>query len=81
MRATSQDGVTFGTLHSRQDLGLIMTEKPKIGSPKPKTITAEIQGADGVLDLTEATTGEVRYSNRELSSFSRSGSFLQRRGR
>lgn len=34
--------------------------------PKPKTITVDIKGADGLLDLSEAASGDVRYNNRKL---------------
>ena len=33
-------------------------------SPEPKTYTVDIPGSDGVLDLTEALTGDVPYENR-----------------
>lgn len=34
--------------------------------PEPKTITVDIKGADGLLDLSEAASGDVRYNNRKL---------------
>lgn len=35
--------------------------------PVPKTITVDIKGADGLLDLSEVESGDIRYSNRKLS--------------
>lgn len=55
-------GITFGGLHSYQDLHLILASK-EIGSPTVKTREIEIEGADGSLDLTEFF-GEPKYENR-----------------
>jgi len=63
----SKCGVMFGAYHTARDYGLILTARPDTGSPKPKTYSQDIPGADGVLDLTEATTGEVKYSNRTVT--------------
>lgn len=54
-------GVTFGELHSYRDLNLILNSK-EIGSPAVKTKKVEIEGADGVLDLTEFF-GEAKFEN------------------
>ena len=54
-------GITFGTLHSYEDLQLILNSK-EIGSPEVKTRTIEIEGADSSLDLTEFF-GEAKYQN------------------
>lgn len=54
-------GITFGTLHSYNDLKLILTKK-EIGSPAVKERKIEIEGADGDLDLTEFF-GEPKYEN------------------
>lgn len=59
------NGVTFGTLHSYEDLGLILTAKT-IGTPAPKTGQVDIPGADGQLDYTEYF-GDIKYKNRTLS--------------
>lgn len=61
------NGVMFGGKHSYYDYGLWLSERPDMGTPKAKTITVEIPGADGVLDLTESTTGEIKYSNRKCT--------------
>lgn len=58
-------GVKFGEYHSFNDLHLILSQKT-IGTPKAKTESIDIPGADGVLDLTEFF-GEVKYNNRKLS--------------
>lgn len=60
------DGVTFGTKHSYDDFGLILSSK-NIGLPDPKIKTVEVPGADGVIDLTEILTDDVKYKNRKLS--------------
>lgn len=60
------NGVTFGTKHSYKDFGLILSSKT-ISLPKPKTKTVEVPGADGVIDLTECLTDDVKYQNRPLS--------------
>lgn len=67
MRSKQFDGVRFGQLHSWQDFGLVLTDPPDIGSPKPKLYQEDVPGSDGLLDLTEATTGEVKFSNRTLT--------------
>lgn len=54
-------GITFGTLHSYNDLKLILVKK-EIGSPAVKERKIEIEGADGDLDLTEFF-GEPKYEN------------------
>ena len=54
-------GITFGSLHSYNDLKLILTKK-EIGSPAVKERKIEIEGADGDLDLTEFF-GEPKYEN------------------
>lgn len=54
-------GITFGILHSFDDLDLILTSK-EIGSPEVKETKIDIPGADSELDLTEFF-GEAKYSN------------------
>lgn len=51
------------------DYGLILTEV-KIATPTPKRITVNIQGADGLLELTPEP---LRYSNRSLDFVFRKG--------
>lgn len=54
-------GITFGSLHSYRDLGLLLASK-EIGSPPVKENKIDIEGADGSLDLTEFF-GEAKYEN------------------
>lgn len=65
-------GVKFGNYHSYNEWGLILGSK-EISSPEPKVNQIEVEGGDGVLDLTEFF-GEVKYKNRKLSfTFSKLG--------
>ena len=54
-------GITFGSLHSFDDLNLILTSK-EIGSPEIKEAKIDIPGADSELDLTDFF-GEAKFSN------------------
>lgn len=54
-------GITFGNLHTYDDLNLILSKK-EIGSPAVKTKKVDVEGADGELDLTEFF-GEPKYEN------------------
>ena len=58
-------GVKFGNYHSYYEWGLILTRK-EIKPPKPKIIQVEIEGGDGVLDLTDFF-GSTKFENRQLS--------------
>lgn len=58
-------GVKFGDFHSYYEWGLVL-QKKEIGAAAPKVNQIEIEGGDGVLDLTEFF-GEVKYKNRLLS--------------
>lgn len=58
-------GVRFGTFHTYDEWGLILQSK-SIEAPKIKAKQVEIEGSDGVIDLTEEL-GAVNYSNRSLS--------------
>lgn len=44
----------------------IVLEEFSIGVPEPKLIKVTIPGRDGDLDMSEALTGYVNYSNREI---------------
>ena len=59
------EGVKFDDFHSYDDFGLILNAVT-ISPPEPKTYSVEIAGADGVIDLTESITGDVKYKNRNL---------------
>lgn len=45
-------GITFGELHSYDDLNLILSEK-EIGAPSVKEKKVDIEGADGSIDYTD----------------------------
>lgn len=57
-------GITFGDIHTFDDLGLVLSVCPDMPPAQAKTNYIEIPGADGDLDLTEVH-GEVKYSARE----------------
>lgn len=57
-------GVKFGSYHSWDSFQLILSQKI-IGTPTPKVNQIEIEGGDGVLDLTDFFGG-VKYGNRPL---------------
>ena len=61
------DGVTFGTKHSYRDWGLLLKSRPVISPPSPKTVYVDIPGSDGVIDLTESLTGDVKFDNRTIT--------------
>ena len=54
-------GITFGNLHSYNDLKLILSSK-EIGSPEVKIRKIDIEGADSSLDLTDFF-GEPKYED------------------
>lgn len=54
-------GITFGSLHSYNDLNLILESK-EIGSPEVKVRKIDIEGADSSLDLTDFF-GEPKYED------------------
>ena len=58
--------VIFNGDKSAYDEWNIILTKTEIPIPTVKTSTVEIKGADGVLDLSEVLTGEVRYNNRTM---------------
>lgn len=59
--------IIVGGVDLTTEFGLILMDGYALSPPEPKTHTIEINGADGVLDLTEALTGDVQYSNRQQS--------------
>lgn len=59
-------GVKFGDKHSFDDWGLVLTEK-LLGLPEPKISGIAIEGADGEVDTTEVLSGEVKFTNRNLT--------------
>lgn len=59
-------GVTFGNRHSFRDWQLLLSRRPEISPPSPKTNYIDIPGGDGCLDLTESLTGDVQYRTRAI---------------
>ncbi len=45
--------------------GLVMLDTSSFEPPEPKTYTVDIPGGNGVIDLTEAMTGDVAFERRE----------------
>ena len=56
-------GVTFGTKHSYDDFGLILSSK-SITLPEPQVESVSIVGRNGDLDLTSALSDRVTFKNR-----------------
>lgn len=61
------NGVTFGSKHSYDDWGLILKSRPVISPPSPKTVYVDIPASDGIIDLTESLTGDVKFENRTIT--------------
>lgn len=59
-------GVTFGQKHSYDDFRLIL-ESTQIGAPEPVRYLIDVPGRNGLLDLTDVITPNVRYRNRIIS--------------
>jgi predicted phage tail component-like protein len=59
--------MTIGTKNTWDDWGLIPSSRPKFAPPQQKTSTVDIQGGDGVIDMSESLTGFPVYNNREGS--------------
>lgn len=59
-------GVTFGGIHSYNDLSLIL-KHIDIEIPKAKTSSLEIESSDGVVDTTNALSDIVFFQNRTLT--------------
>lgn len=61
------NGVKFGSKHSYDDWGLILKSRPVISPPSPKTVYVDIPASDGIIDLTESLTGDVKFENRTIT--------------
>ena len=66
MRNNIRVGFSLNGKHTYHDYGLYLSEPPDFGAPEPRLSLVEIPGRDGFLDYTEAATGEVKYSNRQM---------------
>lgn len=59
-------GVTLGGYHCETDLGLILTDAD-IQLPDVRISLVDVPGRDGLLDMSEAVDGTVRYKNRKIT--------------
>ena len=59
--------VTFGSMNSFSDWHLVPDGRPVVIMPEPKTVTVDVPGSNGVLDLSETLTKYPIYNNREGS--------------
>lgn len=59
--------ITFGNMNTWDDWHLVPTSRPKFNTPPLKSKTIDIQGGNGLLDLSESLTGYPVYGNREGS--------------
>lgn len=59
--------INFGNKNTWDDWHLIPSSRPVFAVPKMKTNVIEVEGGDGVIDLSTALTGFPVYSNREGS--------------
>ena len=57
----------FDKYNTAYDWGLVLTGQ-SLTPPAPKTNYVQLDGRSGSLDLTEALTGEVTYSDRTLTA-------------
>ena len=58
--------VIFNNEKSAYEEWNIVLTKTEIPPPKPKTMSIDIMGADGVIDLSEVLTDDVKYASREV---------------
>ena len=59
--------VTFGNKNTWDNWHIVPSSRPVFEPPKQKTNILDIQGGNGVIDLSEALTGYPVYNNREGS--------------
>lgn len=57
------DVVFNGEISAYDDWNIVLTEA-EIPLPEPKTMFVEIKGADGVIDLSEVLTDDIKFNNR-----------------
>lgn len=60
-------GAAIGGFHTWRDFRAVIQNADVVGSPAPNTSYVEVPGGNGHIDLTEALTGDVTYSNRTLT--------------
>ena len=59
------DVIFNNSISAFYDWNIVLT-KAEIPPPEPKSLTVEIQGADGEIDLSEVLTNDIKYNNREI---------------
>lgn len=59
--------ITFGEKNTWEDWHLVPVSRPVFNPPSLKKKTIDIQGGDGLIDLTEALAGYPLFNNREGS--------------
>ena len=65
MIGTDSHTITVGGIDLCAAYGLVMLDSSTFSPPDVKTYTVDIPGGNGVIDLTEALTGDVAYERRE----------------
>ena len=65
MIGTDNHTITVGGTDLCAAYGLVMLDSSTFEPPDVKTYTVDIPGGNGVIDLTEALTGDVAYERRE----------------
>lgn len=60
-------GFKYDDIHTGDDWDLILNSKT-IDPPEPKTYEVDLDGRDGVLDLSESLAGEIKYKNRTITA-------------
>lgn len=58
--------VKIGSKHTYDEWGAFLARSPVIGQPEAKTSYIDVPGGNGSIDLTEALTGDVVYSDRPI---------------
>lgn len=58
---------TIGGFHTWRDFRAVIQNSDIVGSPTPNTNYVDVPGGNGHIDLTEALTGDVTYSNWTLT--------------
>ena len=56
--------VTIGSMNTFSDWHLVPDSRPVIALPETKTVTVDIPGSNGILDLSESLTHYPLYNNR-----------------
>lgn len=59
--------VKIGDKHTFDEWGAFLARSPVIGQPETKTVYIDVPGGNGSLDLTEALTDDVVYSDRPIA--------------